>query len=73
MKLAIDAAKEQAEAAAHQLNLRLGSVRTITVNPTPGFVPLSLARAASPDAPRFLPGTIKIDADVAVVFLIEDR
>jgi uncharacterized protein len=73
MKLAIDAAKEQAEAAARQLNLRLGTVRTITVNPTPGFVPLSLARAAAADAPRFLPGTLKIEADVAVVFFIEDR
>jgi uncharacterized protein len=73
MKLAIDAAREQAETAARQLNLRLGAVRTITVNPTPGFVPLSLARAAAADAPRFLPGTLKIEADVAVVFFIEDR
>ena len=73
LKLAIDAAKEQAEAAAHQLNLRLGAVRTITVNPTPGFVPISLARGASADSPKFLPGTLKIEADVAVVFLIEDR
>jgi uncharacterized protein YggE len=73
MKLAIDAAKVQAEAAARQLNLRLGAVWTITVNPTPGFVPLSLARAAAADAPRFLPGTLKVEADVAVVFLIEDR
>src|SRR5215467_6585653 len=73
MKLAIDAAKEQAEAAARQLNLRIGGVRTITVNPTPGFVPISLARGASADSPKFLPGTLKIEADVAVVFLIEDR
>jgi len=73
LKLAIDAAKQQAEAAAHQLNLRLGAVRTITVNPTPGFVPIGLARGASADSPKFLPGTLTIEADVSVVFFIEDR
>jgi uncharacterized protein len=71
LKLAIDAAKEQADAAARQLNVRLGAVRSINVNPASGFVPL--ARAVSADSARFLPGTLKIDADVAVVFLIEDR
>lgn len=73
LKLALDAAKEQADAAVRQLGVRLGVVRTITVNSAPVFAPLSMARAAISDAPRFLPGTIKIDADVAVVFLIEDR
>jgi len=73
LKLTIDAAKQQAEAAAHQLNLRLGAVRTITVNPTPGFVPIGLARGASADSPKFLPGTLTIEADVSVVFFIEDR
>ena len=73
LKLTIDAAKQQAEAAAHQLNLRLGAVRTITVNPTPGIVPISLARGASADSPKFLPGTLTIEADVSVVFFIEDR
>jgi len=73
LKHAIDAAKEQAEAAAHQLNLRLAGVKTITVNPTPGFVPIGLARGASADSPKFLPGTLTIEADVTVVFFIEDR
>jgi hypothetical protein len=73
LKLALDAAKEQADAAARQLGVSLGAVRTITVNAAPVFAPLSMARAAVSDAPRFLPGTIKIDADVAVVFFIEDR
>jgi uncharacterized protein YggE len=74
LRLAIDAAKEQADAAARQLNVRLGAVRSINLNPVSyGGVSLASARAVGSDSARFLPGTLKIDADVSVVFLIEDR
>jgi uncharacterized protein len=73
LKLAIDAAKEQADAAARQLNVRLGAVRSINLN-SGAYGQASLAsRVAVSDSARFLPGTITIDASVAVVFLIEDR
>jgi len=73
LKLAIDAAKEQADAAARQLNVRLGAVRSINLN-TGNYGQASLAsRVSVSDSSRFLPGTITIDANVGVVFLIEDR
>jgi len=73
LKLAIDAAKEQADAAARQLNVRLGAVRIINLN-TGNYGQASLAsRVSVSDSSRFLPGTITIDANVGVVFLIEDR
>jgi uncharacterized protein len=73
LKLAIDAAKEQADAAARQLNVRLGAVRSINLN-TGNYGQASLAsRVSASDSSRFLPGTITIDANVGVVFLIEDR
>ena len=71
LTLALQAAKEQAEAAAQQLGVRLGGVRNINLNPTSGYSAVSSARVAVAQGARFLPGTIKIDADVSVVFLID--
>lgn len=72
LRLAIDAAKEQADAAARQLGVRLGAVRSINLNPTTAYASASASLAAGVASARFLPGTINIGADVAVVFLIDD-
>lgn len=72
LRLAIDAAKQQADAAARQLNVRLGAVRSINLNPGSGYTALRSASVSAVEAARFLPGTIEVEADVSVVFFIED-
>jgi uncharacterized protein len=72
LRLAIDAAKEQADSAARQLNVRLGAVRSINLNPSSVYPAVMSARSVSVDSARFLPGTIEIDANVSVAFIIED-
>lgn len=67
---AIQGAKEQAEAAARQLGVRVGGVRSINLNPNSTS---SSARMTTVVSARFLPGTIRINADVSVVFLIADE
>jgi uncharacterized protein len=73
LRLAIDAAKEQADSAARQLNVRLGPVRSINLNSASGNAALRTASLAAVESARFLPGTIEIDANVSVVFVIEDQ
>lgn len=74
MSLAIDNAKAQADLAARQLGVRVGPVRSINLNRT-GIgeaVTVSSSMIVAATSARFLPGTIKVDAEVSVTFAIED-
>lgn len=72
LKLALDAAKRQAELAATQLGVRLGAVGSINLNPASGYTNVASARIVSDGGAKFLPGVIRISSDVTVSFLIED-
>ena len=71
---AIADAKRQAEFAAEKLGLRLGAVRNASLNKVSGTelssVTSNYTRAA-PDA-RFLPGTITVNAEAFVSYLLEE-
>jgi uncharacterized protein YggE len=72
LEAAVDAAKAQAQAIVQKLGARLGPVRTINLEKAPATVLYSAARVAANSA-RFLPGDLKIDAEVSLTFILEDE
>jgi uncharacterized protein YggE len=71
LEVAVDAAKAQAQAIVQRLGARLGPVRSINLEKAPTNVLYSAARVAANSA-RFLPGDIKVDAEVSLTFMLED-
>jgi uncharacterized protein YggE len=71
LEAAVDAAKAQAQAIVQRLGARLGAVRTINLEKAPVAVSYSVARVAA-NAAKFLPGDIKVDAEVSLTFLLEE-
>lgn len=67
-------AKAQASAAAESLGVRVGGVRSINLSGDAGRASSgSAATVAQYSAAKFLPGMIRIDVEIAVIFMIEDR
>jgi uncharacterized protein YggE len=71
LEAALDAAKAQAQAVVQRLGARLGSIRTISLEKAPATALYSAGRVAA-NAARFLPGDIKVDAEVSLTYSLED-
>jgi uncharacterized protein len=71
LEAALDAAKAQAESVVQRLGTRLGPVRTISLEKAPATVSYSAGRVAA-NAARFLPGDIKVDAEVNLTYSLAE-
>jgi uncharacterized protein YggE len=71
LEAALDAAKAQAQAVVQRLGARLGAVRTISLEKAPATALYSAGRVAA-NAARFLPGDIKVDAEVNLTYTLEN-
>jgi len=71
LEAAVDAAKAQAQAIVQRLGARLGPVRAIDLEKAPAST-LYSATDVMTKVPRFLPGDIRVDAEVGLTFTLED-
>ena len=70
MKQALEDAKQKAEAAAAQLGVALGDIRSIDLNPRSNAT--YTAAGQSLGEGTFLPGNVTVRASASVVFLLQD-